>query len=215
MFGLAVTAEPFIRIFLGTRWAPVAGLLLVFAPLGAAQSLYATVGLIYNTRGRTDLNFKWTIFASIAYVTSFVVGLRWGIMGVASCYALVWTVLMIPGFLIPLRLISLPGKALFMAIWPTLWMSLAMAFVARIGMLGLYSAGIRNVGVVFIVAVLLGICTYVGLVLWRKPPALSELVVILGGSSKPVLRRIGSFLSRASPVSEAISKVDAATLPGT
>src|SRR5215471_9837571 len=105
---------------------PVAALLMVFGPLGAAQSIYTTTGLIYNTTGRTDIQFRWSMIASAIYVLSFVLGLHWGILGVASCYAVAWTVLMIPSFLIPFRLIGLSGAKFLQALWPTISYSLAM-----------------------------------------------------------------------------------------
>src|ERR1019366_2577973 len=101
MVGLGITAQPFVRVFLGPKWMPVAALLMVFGPLGALQSLTGTISLVYNTQGRTDLLFRWQIFASICYVTSFVVGLRWGIMGVAVSYTIVWTLLLAPMLVIP------------------------------------------------------------------------------------------------------------------
>lgn len=197
MLGLAVTAQPFIRVFLGARWMPVAGLLVVFAPLGAAQSLYATVGMIYQTQGRTDLQFRWMFFTSFAYVLSFVVGLHWGIMGVATCYAVAWFVLMVPSFWIPFRLIELSGKSFVQALWPTLWMSLVMAVLSGFWLLGLKSLGVQNAAVALVSTVSIGAAVYIGLVLWRKPTVMSDLAGALGGASNPLLQKLAAFLNRA------------------
>jgi O-antigen/teichoic acid export membrane protein len=194
MLGLAVTAQPFIRVVLGPRWMPVVGLLMVFAPLGAAQSIYTTVGLIYNAQGRPELQFRWAMFASVMYVSSFAVGLRWGIQGVASCYALVWFLLMVPSFMIPFRLVGLSIKQFFRTLWPTLWMSLAMAAVTEAWLQGLRWTGIQNALVQLVSTVVLGIAVYVTLVLTCKPPVLSELAVILNGTSRPALQRIARYL---------------------
>ncbi|MGD0165297.1 MAG: lipopolysaccharide biosynthesis protein [Candidatus Sulfotelmatobacter sp.] len=202
MLGLAVTAQPFIRVILGPRWMPVAGLLLVFAPLGAAQSIYTTVGLIYNTQGRSDLQFRWAMFASAMYVASFAVGLRWGIQGVASCYALVWLLLMVPSFMIPFRLVELSGKHFLRTLWPTMWMSLAMAAVTEAWLQGLRRLGILNAPVELISTVIVGIVFYLVLVLTWRPPVLSELAVILNGSSRPVLQKIARYLPSYFPSQE-------------
>ena len=138
MLGLGITAPSFVHVVLGPRWAPVASLLAVFAPLGAAQSVYATVGLLYNTQGRTDLQFRWMMFASVLYVLSFAVGLHWGIMGVATCYAIVWFLLMVPSFLIPFRLVELSGWTFLRTLWPTVWISLAMTACCSIWRYALY-----------------------------------------------------------------------------
>jgi len=194
MLGLGITAPSFVRVFLGSRWAPVADLLIVFAPLGAMQSIYSTAGVLYNTQARTDLQFRWMMFASVFYVLSFVIGLRWGIMGVASCYAIVWTLLLVPAILIPFRLIELSGWTFLRTLWPTLWMSLAMTAVCGGWRYFLYRAGIVNPFIDLFSTVALGIVVYVGLVLWRKPPVLSELAVVLQGTSYRAAPWIGRRL---------------------
>jgi len=198
MLGLGVTAQPFVRVILGPRWMPVAGLLLVFAPLGAAQSIYTTVGLIYNAQGRPELQFRWAMFASVMYVSSFAVGLRWGIQGVATCYAVVWVLLMVPAFMIPFRLVGLSGRQFLRTLWPTIWMSLAMAAVTEAWLQGLRRVGTQNAAVQLISTAALGIAVYLTLVLAYKPPVLSELAVILKGTSRPALQKIARYLPSAA-----------------
>ena len=198
MLGLGVTASPFVRVFLGARWMPVAGLLAVFAPLGAMQSIYATVGVIYTTQARTDLQFRWMMFASVWYVLSFIVGLHWGIMGVATCYALVWTALMIPSFLIPFNLVKLSGMTFLRTLWPTIWMGLVMAACAGAWRYGLHRLGFANPFVDLLSTVLVGGIIYVALVLWRKPPVLSELATVLEGTSHRWARWVGRRLPRSN-----------------
>jgi O-antigen/teichoic acid export membrane protein len=208
MLGLGITAPSFVRVVLGARWAPVAALLMVFAPLGAAQSIYATVGLIYNTQGRTDIQFRWMMFASVFYVLSFAVGLRWGIMGVASCYAVVWTVLMVPSFLIPFRLIELSGWTFLRTLWPTLWISLVMTACCGAWRYALYLMVITNPFVELGSTVLLGVGVYVGLVLWRKPMVLGELASVLEGTSYGFAQRLGRRLPRPAQATKAAAQLD-------
>jgi PST family polysaccharide transporter len=196
MLGLGVTAPSFVRVFLGPRWAPVAALLMVFAPLGAIQSIYATVGVLYNTQGRTDLQFRWQMFASVWYVLSFIMGLRWGIMGVATCYAIVWMILMVPSFLIPFRLVQLPGWTFLRTLWPTVWISLVMTACCGAWRYLLFRLSVTNPFLELLSTVLLGVTVYVGVVLWRKPPVLSELASVLEGTSYGAARWIGRRLPR-------------------
>jgi len=198
MFGLAVTAQPFVRVFLGPKWLPVAGLLLVFAPLGALQTLYDPTSLIYNTQGRSDLLLRWQIFASTAYVLSFMVGLRWGIRGVATSYAIVWTALLYPALAIPFRLVGLSVKTFFGAMWPSLSYGVVMAVVAGGWLHGLRRMGIQNAAVQLLTTAAVGALVYTGLMLWRRPPVLSELSGTLAGSGRPAIQIVGRFLSRAA-----------------
>ena len=196
MLGLAITAPSFVRVVLGPRWAPVADLLAIFAPLGALQSIYATVGVLYNTQGRTDLQFRWIMFASVFYVASFAVGLHWGIMGVARCYAIVWILLMIPSFLIPFRLVELSAWTFMRTLWPTIWISLSMTACCGAWRYLLYCLGIVNPYVEFPTTVVLGIAVYVGLVFWRKPVVLGELASVLEGTSYRGAKWLGRRLPR-------------------
>ena len=208
MLGLTVAAVPFVRVFLGAHWMPVATLLIIFGPLGALQSV-TIVTLIYNTQGRPDLNLRWNLFASTMYVVSFVVGLHWGIFGVAATYSIVWTSLMIPSLFIPFRLVKLSLKAYFGALWPTIWMSLAMTGVSEAWLLGVRRVGFHNALFQAASTAVIGAGMYLGLVLWRKPPALFDVSSIVEGSSHPVACLVARFLRKVAPTAqmESISAV--------
>ena len=205
MLGLAVTAVPFVRVLLGARWMPVAPLLMIFGPLGALQSVTVVV-LIFNTQGRPDINFRWTIFASSMYVLSFIVGLHWGILGVAAAYSIVWTFLMIPSLMIPFRLVSLSLKSYFRALWPTTWMSVTMALVCEVWLLGLRRLGVQNLALQLLTTAVLGGAVYLGLILWRKPPVLAEVFTVVAGSSHPLARLLVRVLSRFAPLPQQLER---------
>jgi O-antigen/teichoic acid export membrane protein len=194
MLGLAVTAQPFVRVFLGPRWAPVAGLLIIFGPLGAAQSIYTTAGLIYNTKGRPDVQLKWGMFAGAIYVLSFIIGLHWGIIGVAGCYAAAWFLLMVPSFVIPFRLVGLSVARLFATLWPTIWMALVMTAVCECWRQMLLRVGSRNALVDLVSTVVVGIVIYSSLLLWRRPQVLTDLATILEGTRFGLARKVAAFL---------------------
>jgi len=199
MVGLGVTAQPFVRVFLGPKWAPVAALLAIFGPLGALQSLGGTLNLVYNTQGRTKLLFRWQIFASICYVASFIFGLRWGIMGVAVCYSIVWVVLMVPMFAIPFRLVGISLTDFFRVLWPTAWATLAMAVVAGLWLKGLQFLGFNNSFFQLVSTAAIGAAVYVSLVLWQEQPAVSEVLNAVRKSSNPVARAMVRIVSRVLP----------------
>ncbi|SFG36470.1 Membrane protein involved in the export of O-antigen and teichoic acid [Desulfotomaculum arcticum] len=108
MMGLLVVAEPFIATIYGNKWQGVIPVLKIFCLNGAMQSVGTTVGWIYTSQGRTDLMFKWSLFAGLIKGTSIIIGLRWGITGVAAAYVLSGCiVLWYPAWAIPGRLIGL------------------------------------------------------------------------------------------------------------
>jgi O-antigen/teichoic acid export membrane protein len=107
MFGLLVLSEPLVMTVFGSNWRPVISLLLILIPVGIVQSIGTTAGVIYQAKGRTDWMLKWGITTGLLAVISFIIGLNWGIVGVAGAYAITVTLLSYPSFLIPFKLIDL------------------------------------------------------------------------------------------------------------
>jgi O-antigen/teichoic acid export membrane protein len=198
MFGLTITAGPFVRVFLGDRWLPVAVLLAVFAPLGALQSIVAPVGLIFESQARIDLRFRWMMFASACYVISFIVGLHWGFVGVGVSYSIVWTLLMPASLLMPFRLIGLSGRVFWNALWPSIWMASVMATCIWLWNIGLHLLGVTNPFVDLLSSAALGFVVYASLVLIIKPPVVLDLAATLECSAIAAVRRVGLQLRTAA-----------------
>jgi O-antigen/teichoic acid export membrane protein len=194
MLGVAIVARPFVEVVLGPSWTPVVGLLVVFGPLGMAQSVFTTVGLIYKAKGRSDWLFRWGLFSSIAYVASFLLGVRWGIQGVANAYAVAWTALMIPGFLIPLRLIGLSGREFFLSLWPGLKASLAMALISVAWLQSIRMGGVKSPWIQLFSTALLGGLVYIVLLLRGRPPVVIAVRDLLMESGKAPLARLAKLI---------------------
>ncbi|MGH8523400.1 MAG: MOP flippase family protein, partial [Gammaproteobacteria bacterium] len=129
MLGLVAVAEPFVQTVVGAAWSSVTPLLFILGPLAAYQAIGTTVGHIYQATGRTDVLLRWGAGAGTLLVASFVVGLQWGIVGVAACYAIVSYALAYHTFKIPLGLIGLPVSQVFDAVIRPLVCSLIMLIV--------------------------------------------------------------------------------------
>ncbi|MBV8866683.1 MAG: MOP flippase family protein, partial [Acidobacteriaceae bacterium] len=127
--GVAALAKPFVLVWMGPKWLPVAALIAILAPVGMFQAVGTTVGQIYMATGRTDLMFRWGLFASPITVLSFVVGLPWGVKGVAISYAVSTVLIAYPVFLIPARLIDLHLFDLWREVQP-IALATACMFVA-------------------------------------------------------------------------------------
>ena len=112
MFGLFAVADEFILTIFGPKWDPTIFLLKVLCFIGMLQSIGTTVGQIYLAKGKTDWMFKWGLFSTIITIFAILVGLRWGLKGVAVAYALRTLILSYPGYAIPFNLIGLKVKNL-------------------------------------------------------------------------------------------------------
>lgn len=126
MMGLFVLAEPLVLSFFGQAWMPVIPLIRIFAPVGMLQSIGATAGVIYQVKGQTGWMLRWGIFAGTFAVIAIVIGLYWGIVGVAATYAVASLILFYPGLAIPYQLINLKFVHMLVEILPSLLCSSAM-----------------------------------------------------------------------------------------
>lgn len=126
MFGLLALVEPFVLTVFGFQWRPVVLLLTILVPVGIIQSVGTTVGAIYQAKGRTDWMFRWGIAAGMISISAFLIGLHWGIVGVAAAYTIASSVLAYPNFVIPFRLIDLSMGELYDALCRPFTASLVM-----------------------------------------------------------------------------------------
>lgn len=141
MGGLIAVCDFFVLTVFGQQWTPVVPLLLILGPVGLLQSIGTTVGNIYQAKGRTDLLLRWGIFSGTLSIVAFIVGLKWGVLGVAAAYAILSGALIVPAFLIPLRLIGLRFRQLLLALSRPLVATLIMLLCLGLVRWGLPLAG--------------------------------------------------------------------------
>jgi PST family polysaccharide transporter len=177
MLGLTVLAEPFVLVLLGAEWQPVVVLLTILGPVGMLQSISTTVGTIYTAKGRTDLMLQVGGGMVVLVIIGFVIGLRWGIVGVASAYAIVYLLVTYPVFAVPLRLIDLSVADLARALRRPLLCSLLM--MAAVLALRLLLPASMPQGAALALGVATGVLVY-ALASWYLNGALvRELLAIL------------------------------------
>jgi PST family polysaccharide transporter len=107
MIGLIVVSRSFVLGALGEKWIATVEILEILCIVGLIQSITTTTGWIFNSQGRTDLQFRWGFLFSGVTVLSFIIGLRWGIRGVAICYLIGELAMLYWIWTIPARLIGL------------------------------------------------------------------------------------------------------------
>ncbi len=95
---LLVGASDFIvAILLGPKWAEAAPILAVLGVGVIFQPLGKTSSWIFVSQNRTDEAMKFALFISTPVtVSSFVIGLPWGVMGVAIAYITFATLVRLP-----------------------------------------------------------------------------------------------------------------------
>jgi PST family polysaccharide transporter len=182
MLGLMAVAPRLVPTLFGEKWHPVVGLLLILAPLGAVQSVMTTVGGIFQARGRTDWLFRWEMGAATVLTTAFVIGLRWGVQGVATAYAIAFSTLVFPSLRLSFGLIGLRVRQLGEVLWRiavcSLLMTAVVLLVSRVNLLQF--AGDTTV---LLVQVAIGVVCYTGLTWIVNRSQMMTLWSLLRGST--------------------------------
>jgi PST family polysaccharide transporter len=177
MLGLMVTAKPFVLVILGEQWAETIPLLMIFCLSGLLMPVGATVGWIYTSQGRTDTMMRWGLVAGAVRLAAILIGLRWGIVGVAAAWvASGYLVLWYPSWTIAGRLIGLRWFRMVRELSGNFACGLAMT--AAVYALGLAVPGHWPLGQLLLAQVGVGAMVYIGLILIFQRGTINELRAI-------------------------------------
>ncbi len=91
-----VYTEQLIDLLLGPQWLEVVGIFKILAIGAFIQPVASTSGLVLITTGQSRLYLKLGAISSAFICASFVVGLSWGVKGVATSYIVATYLLVIP-----------------------------------------------------------------------------------------------------------------------
>ncbi len=85
-----------IQLLLGSKWLGVVPVFRILAIAGVVQAIAGTRGLVLISQGFTKRYFYLGLFFAIVCISSFIVGLPYGIKGVALSYTIANYLLLIP-----------------------------------------------------------------------------------------------------------------------
>jgi PST family polysaccharide transporter len=89
MVGLAIVAPDFVHVVLGEKWHEATPVLQILTAVAVVQSLGLLGQRVLTALDRTRTIFYFTIVECALTIPAFAIGLRWGIVGVATCYSIV------------------------------------------------------------------------------------------------------------------------------
>jgi O-antigen/teichoic acid export membrane protein len=170
MTGLFVVAENFVDVVFGEEWHQMIVLLIILSPVGMMQSIVTTVGSIYMAKGTTGLMFKIGALNAVVTVVAFIIGIPFGVEGVAIAYAISNLIMLYPNLKVSWEQIELGVFEGLLQLMPFLLASLVMALVVYYlgGVLAEFEVGQI---IILITQVMVGIFIYLGLLMsfYRKP----------------------------------------------
>jgi PST family polysaccharide transporter len=200
MAGLGIVADPLIHCVLGSKWLGAIPIFQILAPIGLIQSVQTLIAAIYIAKGRTDWFFRWGLYTCAVLIAAFLVGVRFGAVGVAVAYFITYLVLMmVPGFLIPFSLIGLRMRDYLWALFPQALLTAGMSIICWLCLYSLGVYGITNNWVRLITTSLLGAGVYTIALYLRPIPAVRHITEILGRSNNRLALKFVSIIeSRTS-----------------
>ena len=173
MLGLFVTVEPFVVTLFGRNWAGMIPILRIFSLVGMMQSIGTLNGNLYLSQGRADVQFRVSLLVRTIAVLGIVIGLRWGIFGVALGYAIASFINSYPSFSYAGRLVNLTYWQLWRNLSGVLGCSIVMAVC--IGAAGAYMPPTWPHWLVLSVQVVFGAVLYAALIHLVRLPAYLEV----------------------------------------
>jgi O-antigen/teichoic acid export membrane protein len=179
MMWLVIVAPQLIRVVFGPKWESSILLVQILAFAGMNQSIVTNNGWIFMSQGRTDILFKWGIFATIVYAISFIVGLRWNVEGVATAYTIAGYAIAYPAFAIPFRLINLKFGYFLVRLKTIIFATSIFAiimFSTRVFLERL--SGVQDIAVLLVVTSI-GALSYIGLIFLLDKDLFRETLSLL------------------------------------
>lgn len=159
---LAVTGQDFVVLLLGQKWAPAGPLLSIFAVRGIAHVVERTLGWLHVAAGRSDRWMRWGFFSALFQLAALLVGVPFGLAGVATAHAIATFCLFVPALVYAGRPFGIDTKDVLRAVGPQIVAGLstvAIGFLVQHAFLTDYSELTR-----FVLSLLICLAAYFTLV---------------------------------------------------
>jgi O-antigen/teichoic acid export membrane protein len=131
---LAVCSKSVIHLILGEQWLGAGRIFQILAITAFIQPVSNTAGVVMLSLGQSGRLLKFGIVNSVLVVASFVVGIRWGAVGVASAYAVANYLILFPMLWYCFRLSPVSTSAFVKAVARPAIASLVMASVILVAL---------------------------------------------------------------------------------
>jgi O-antigen/teichoic acid export membrane protein len=116
--GLVVVAPELIPTLIGEKWIPMVSPLQILCIAGIIYSIATHTGSIILSKGRSDIHIRWDASKAVILPIAALIGVQYGIIGVATATALVACVLFLIIQKITNKLIDLRFYEFFKALYP-------------------------------------------------------------------------------------------------
>lgn len=189
---LTLTGSDIIRVLLGPQWMEAGRIFSVFGVGIGMHVLYSSHIWLFMSLDRTGQLLRWSVVSSIVTSIGFLVGLLYGVIGMAAAYTISVHVLIGPCFWYASKPIQLSLSSLAASVWRFGVSALASGLI---GWFVLYVYGPTSAIYQILGAfsrIFVTTCSYVVIYL--------GFVVLLYGSIKPIRDFCGSMRDMMPPI---------------
>jgi O-antigen/teichoic acid export membrane protein len=191
--GLVIVAPDFVAVVLGPKWAQVAPILQILAWVGVVQSLQSLNTDVLQALGRTSKVLRFTVIFATTHIIGFVIGLHWGVLGVATAYAITTTLVEPIYTVMTARAVGTTLWAVLRSVRGVFECGVAMMLAVLAVRVSLLAAGVPALPRLLACA-LVGAVVYGLLYPWRVPEGWADVRSVLG----PRLPALGRRARRLS-----------------
>ncbi len=127
MGGGILVAKELVTVVLTSKWLPIVVSFQLLCLIGIPRSIHVVMAHVLNARGRAKFTFKYSLIAAAVLPTAFLVGVRYGITGVAAGWLAVEPILMVYMLTTVLKEIRMPLRNFLGNLSAPFFASVAMA----------------------------------------------------------------------------------------
>ena len=169
MLGLIVVSPDLIPAVFGSHWEVSVGVVQILSISVLIRGLQSWGSVYMDAVGRPEVTF-WTQLASLCLTPiAVVVGVRWGIEGVAACFVISQLIAVeIPMFIMVLAQMRVSPRTLAGRLYGVAAASLVMGLACLVGRAALEAAGVGQAGRAAL-TIALGVAVYAPALWWLAP----------------------------------------------
>ena len=168
LLGLIVVAPDFVPVVLGDQWDEAVPVIQILAWVGIVQALQSLSVDVLMARGRARTIFRYSLVVTTCHVVAFVIGLQWGVVGVAASFAVSTTLIEPAQSVLAARSLGVSPMVFFRSVAGVFQAALGMCAIVLAVRTGLVDAGAPE-GARLVICIAVGGIAYAGLCAWRVP----------------------------------------------
>ena len=174
LVGLILVAPEFVEAALGPDWQDATPVIRLLALVGLLQTLQVLNPVVLQALDRTGLLLRWSLLSFAAAVAGLVIGLQWGIVGVAAGFAAAAALTEPTYAWLTARLLAVPLRSLLRDLAGVVQAIAAMTAAVALCRLSLTDVSLPPV-VRLLTLVAVGTAVYLPCLAWRAPDVLRDV----------------------------------------